>query len=48
VEERMGCGIGMCRGCAVPVVEGDGVVYKRVCRDGPVFTAGELAAWARL
>jgi dihydroorotate dehydrogenase electron transfer subunit len=47
VEERMGCGIGMCRGCAVPVAEGDGVVYKRVCRDGPVFTAGQLAVWAR-
>jgi dihydroorotate dehydrogenase electron transfer subunit len=47
VEERMGCGIGMCRGCAVPIVDGEGTVYKRVCRDGPVFSAEQLAAWAR-
>jgi dihydroorotate dehydrogenase electron transfer subunit len=46
VEERMGCGIGMCRGCAVPIVDGKDIVYRRVCKDGPVFSAQELACWA--
>jgi dihydroorotate dehydrogenase electron transfer subunit len=47
IEERMGCGIGMCRGCAVPIVDGEDVVYRRVCADGPVFCERELAAWAK-
>jgi dihydroorotate dehydrogenase electron transfer subunit len=35
LEERMACGIGACFGCAVATVDG----YKRVCHDGPVFSA---------
>ena len=39
LEERMGCGIGACLGCAVSIKDGDGFVYKHVCKDGPVFDA---------
>jgi len=38
LEERMACGIGACLGCAVATTGG----YKRVCRDGPVFSAEEV------
>ncbi|MGQ9536122.1 MAG: iron-sulfur cluster-binding protein [Actinomycetota bacterium] len=46
VEERMACGVGACRGCAVPVVEPPGG-YRAACRDGPVF-GGEELDWERL
>ena len=42
LEERMGCGIGACLGCNVKVAAEDGFVYRRVCRDGPVFDAKEV------
>lgn len=42
LEERMGCGIGACLGCNVKIAQGDGWVYKRVCKDGPVFDAKEV------
>jgi len=38
VEERMACGIGACLGCVVETENG----YLRVCKDGPVFPAGEV------
>ena len=38
LEARMGCGFGACMGCTVETVNGP----KRVCRDGPVFSGGEL------
>lgn len=38
LEEHMGCGIGACLGCVVNTVNG----YRRVCRDGPVFSAEEV------
>ena len=38
LEARMGCGFGACMGCTVETVAG----AKRVCRDGPVFSGGEL------
>ncbi len=38
LEERMGCGFGACMGCSIQVKGG----YKRVCKDGPVFSSGEL------
>ena len=43
LEERMACGIGACRGCAVEVYEEGENFFKRVCRDGPVFDYGEVA-----
>ena len=39
LEERMGCGIGACLGCAVKVVAGEETVYTHVCKAGPVFDA---------
>jgi dihydroorotate dehydrogenase electron transfer subunit len=38
LEERMGCGVGICVGCSVQTTEG----IKRVCKEGPVFNAGEV------
>ena len=38
LEERMGCGTGACLGCAVKTKKG----YRKACKDGPVFNAGEI------
>lgn len=44
LEERMGCGIGACLGCNVKILLPDGGwCYQRVCKDGPVFDAKEVA-----
>lgn len=49
MEEHMGCGMGACLGCVVPVRPdvadggGDEFVYKRACVEGPVFRAEEIA-----
>lgn len=37
LEERMGCGIGVCLGCAVKVNAKDQLIYTHVCKAGPVF-----------
>ncbi|MBR1633746.1 MAG: dihydroorotate dehydrogenase electron transfer subunit [Lachnospiraceae bacterium] len=45
LEERMACGLGACLGCVCESVGADGhshVHNKRVCKDGPVFDAGEV------
>ncbi|MCD8223805.1 MAG: dihydroorotate dehydrogenase electron transfer subunit [Clostridiales bacterium] len=45
LEERMACGIGACLACVCRSREIDGhshVHNKRVCKDGPVFAAGEV------
>ena len=42
LENRMGCGMGACRACVVPVHSGEEKIYKTVCHDGPVFDAGDL------
>ena len=39
----MACGVGVCRGCVVPVRDGDDWRYATVCREGPVFEVGQLA-----
>jgi len=41
LEEHLTCGVGACLGCVVKV-KGSTYTYKRVCKDGPVFDAGEL------
>lgn len=41
-EEVMGCGVGACLSCVLPVHTADGVQYKRVCKEGPVFRAEEV------
>ena len=43
VERRMGCGFGICVGCAIAIRTENGVVYKKVCKDGPVFRAEEVS-----
>lgn len=45
MEERMACGIGACLACVCQSKEEDGhshVHNKRVCKDGPVFSAEEV------
>jgi len=42
LEAPMACGIGVCLSCVVPVATGDGWSYRRICREGPVFDAGQL------
>ncbi|WP_077622081.1 dihydroorotate dehydrogenase electron transfer subunit [Sediminibacillus massiliensis] len=42
IEQRMGCGIGACYACVVPTASGDGS-FKKICKDGPVFCANEVA-----
>lgn len=42
LEERMGCGIGVCLGCAVKVIKDEKECYKHVCKDGPVFYAVDV------
>ena len=39
MEERMGCGVGACLGCAIQMADG---TMKHVCKDGPVFDAEEV------
>ena len=38
LEERMGCGFGVCMGCTIETRFGP----KRVCKDGPIFLKEEL------
>ncbi|MEH7299618.1 dihydroorotate dehydrogenase electron transfer subunit [Neobacillus drentensis] len=43
LEERMGCGVGACFACVCKKADDpQGVSYKKVCSDGPVFRAGEV------
>jgi dihydroorotate dehydrogenase electron transfer subunit len=39
VETFMGCGTGVCLGCAVPKVAGG---YDRACKEGPVYRAADV------
>jgi dihydroorotate dehydrogenase electron transfer subunit len=40
LESGMACGFGACFGCVTPLADGG---YARVCVDGPVFAAAQLA-----
>lgn len=45
LEEKMACGIGACLACVCGTKETDdhsGVHNARICKDGPVFLAGEV------
>jgi len=48
VEEQMGCGLGVCLTCVVPVARKDGTGYDnlRACTEGPVFNP-ILVLWDR-
>ncbi len=39
IETYMGCGTGVCLGCAVPLVRGG---YDRACKEGPVYRAADV------
>lgn len=47
-EARMACGVGACRGCAIPVrpEKTGGKEYLMVCEDGPVFDM-DVIDWER-
>lgn len=45
LEARMGCGVGLCLGCSIPVKDqsfADGYTYVRCCYEGPVFDGSTL------
>ena len=42
VEEKMGCGYGVCLSCAITITKGGVVEKQRVCTEGPVFNLEEL------
>ncbi|MDQ2944155.1 MAG: dihydroorotate dehydrogenase electron transfer subunit [Candidatus Dormibacteraeota bacterium] len=44
VETYMGCGTGVCLGCAVPLRRGG---YDRACKEGPVYRAADID-WSSL
>jgi dihydroorotate dehydrogenase electron transfer subunit len=48
IEERMGCGFGLCHTCVVPVARPDGGGYDhlRACVEGPVFNPARVL-WDR-
>jgi len=48
IEERMGCGFGLCNTCVVPVATKDRSAYEnlRACVDGPVFDPSRIL-WDR-
>jgi len=46
LEEHMACAIGGCAGCVVKTIEDGEEKYRRVCVDGPVFTAEILPEFA--
>ncbi len=41
IEQTMGCAVGACMGCVIPVHGGNG--YARVCTEGPIFDSREIA-----
>ena len=46
MENRMGCGLGVCLGCSIKVKGTGHGSYQRVCTEGPVFWA-EKVIWER-
>jgi len=44
MENRMGCGLGVCLGCSIRVQGTGHEAYQRVCTEGPVFRA-EKVVW---
>jgi dihydroorotate dehydrogenase electron transfer subunit len=42
LEEFMACAVGGCAGCTVKIITPDGEAMKRVCVDGPVFSAATV------
>ncbi len=53
LEEHFACGIGVCLGCVIKINSNnsnnnsDNFIFKRVCKEGPVFEASELYNYAQ-
>jgi dihydroorotate dehydrogenase electron transfer subunit len=45
LEQQMACGVGICFCCVRPFRDGDEVVHRRVCCEGPVFPLLEALEW---
>jgi len=43
LDEHMGCGIGVCLTCVVPIKAGENWEYQRTCTEGPVFDSRRVA-----
>jgi len=44
LEREFACGIGVCMGCSIKVIENGKEVNRRICKDGPVFD-GRSVIW---
>ncbi|MBS3741484.1 MAG: dihydroorotate dehydrogenase electron transfer subunit [Candidatus Cloacimonetes bacterium] len=44
METIMACGMGVCCGCIIKYAENGEVIYKKACKDGPVFD-GRKVVW---
>ncbi len=42
LESVMGCGFGACWGCVRKIKKGKTSEWHKVCKDGPVFSAGDI------
>ncbi len=42
LETIMGCGFGVCQGCAIKVKENNLYTYNMICKDGPVFNSKKI------
>lgn len=42
IEEKMGCGYGVCLSCVVPILKNGEIERQRVCVEGPVFRLEEI------
>ena len=42
MERVMACGVGACCGCVIKMSENEHIVYRKVCKDGPVFDGAEV------
>ena len=42
MDEHMGCGLGVCLTCVIPVKTSDGWEYQRTCTEGPVFDSRQI------
>ena len=43
LDKHMGCGVGACLACVQKIRLAEGsVVWKRVCKDGPIFETREI------
>ncbi len=48
LEEAMGCGIGICVGCVIPVLGENGTKkHVRSCMEGPIFIGSDLTLWRK-